>query len=121
MGSRAGSSPVARTISSVHNESDEHSIFFCLSSAYTIKKLFCETNKDWNAINSARAKYAHLADVYTSTDWKRIKLETVGKGSRNDKFLPKWTEIFETNESYFSNQNKVNVDIFIEGNDNKKE
>ena len=25
-----------------------------------IKKLFCETNKDWNAINSARAKYAHL-------------------------------------------------------------
>ena len=27
----AGSSPVTRTISSVHNESDEHSIFFCLS------------------------------------------------------------------------------------------
>ena len=27
---RAGSSPVTRTISSVHNESDEHSILFCL-------------------------------------------------------------------------------------------
>ena len=26
----AGSSPVTSTISSVHNESDEHSIFFCL-------------------------------------------------------------------------------------------
>ena len=27
---RAGSSPVTRTISRVHNERDEHSIFFCL-------------------------------------------------------------------------------------------
>ena len=26
----AGSNPVTPTISSVHNESDEHSIFFCL-------------------------------------------------------------------------------------------
>ena len=26
----AGSNPVTQTISSVHNESDEHSIFFCL-------------------------------------------------------------------------------------------
>ena len=31
---RAGSSPVIRTISSVHNESDEHSIFFAYISLF---------------------------------------------------------------------------------------
>ena len=77
--------------------------------------------KNWDAINSARARYAHLADVYTSTDWKRIKLETVGKGSRNDRFLPKWTEIFDTNESFFLNNNEVNTDIFLERNQDEKE
>lgn len=92
-----------------------------VSAAYTIKKLFCETDKDWNAINHARAHYAHLADVYVSTDWKRIKLETVGKGVRNDRFLPKWTEIFDTNEAYFSKQDMVNVNIFLEDGESEKE
>lgn len=92
-----------------------------VSAAYAIKKLFCETKKNWEAINYARARYAHLADVYTSTDWKRIKLETVGKDARNNKFLPKWTEIFDTNESYFLNQNQINVDIFLECNEDEKD
>lgn len=92
-----------------------------VSAAYTIKKLFCEPEKNWEAINYARARYARLADVYTSTDWKRIKLETVGKGARNDKFLPKWTDIFNTNNSYFLNQDQVNVDIFLELNKDKEE
>ena len=92
-----------------------------VSSAYEIKRLFCMPEKNWDAINSARARYARLADVYTSTDWKRIKLETVGKGSRNDRFLPKWTEIFDTNESFFSNHDEVNVDIFLERNKDDKE
>ena len=92
-----------------------------VSVAYTIKKLFCETEKNWEAINYARARYARLADVYTSTDWKRIKLETVGKGARNDKFLLKWTDIFNTNDSYFLNQDQVNVDIFLEFNKDQKE
>ncbi len=92
-----------------------------VSAAYTIKRLFCETEKNWEAINHARARYAHLADVYTSTDWKRIKLETVGKDAHNDKFLPKWAEIFDTNESYFMNQNQVNVDIFLERNEDEKD
>ncbi len=83
-----------------------------VEAAYTLKKLFCSQDKDWEKINEARAKYAHLVDVYTSTDWKRIKLETVGKGVRNDRFLPKWTEIFEDNDSYFQNQDHVNTEIF---------
>ena len=83
-----------------------------VAAAYNVKKLFCVDNKNWDEINHARAEYAHLADVYTSTDWKRIKLETVGKDKRNKKALPAWTEIFTTNDSYFSPQ--ANTDIFIE-------
>ena len=90
-----------------------------VEAAYSLKKLFCAAEKNWTNINDARARYAHLVDVYTSTDWKRIKLETVGKGVRNNKFLPKWTEIFDDNESYFQNQSHVNAEIFAD-NENQK-
>ena len=39
----------------------------------------------------------------------------------NEKFLPKWTEIFDTNESYFMNQNQINIDIFLEHNEDEKD
>jgi hypothetical protein len=83
-----------------------------VDAAYTVKKLFCTDHKNWDEINLARANYAHLADVYTSTDWKRIKLETVGKDKRSNKALPAWTEIFTTNDSHFSPQ--ANTNIFLE-------
>lgn len=86
-----------------------------VQAAYTLKKLFCSETKNWTDINRARAEYAHLADVFTSTDWKRIKLETVGGEIHNNKFLPKWIEIFNENESYFSNQNQANIEIFLDG------
>ncbi len=89
-----------------------------VDAAYTVKKLFCMDNKNWNDINLARANYAHLADVYTSTDWKRIKLETVGKDKRNKKALPAWTEIFKTNDSYFSPS--ANTNIFLEHTEDEK-
>lgn len=85
-----------------------------VEAAYTLKKLFCATKKNWTDINRARANYAHLSDVYTSTDWKRIKFETVGKGIRNGKFLPKWVEIFDENELYFSKNNQANNEIFLD-------
>ena len=90
-----------------------------VEAAYTVKKLFCATDKNWVAINDARAKYAHLVDVYTSTDWKRIKLETVGQGVRNNKFLPKWTEIFDDNDHYFQHQGHINTEIFADNEQEK--
>ena len=92
-----------------------------VEAAYTLKKLFCAANKNWADINYARAKYAHLVDVYTSTDWKRIKIETVGKGLNNNRFLPKWAEIFDDNESYFKNQEHVNSEIFNNTESKKNE
>ena len=90
-----------------------------VGAAYTLKKLFCETEQNWEQINAARARFAHLSDVYTSTDWKRIKLETVGKGVRNSKFLPKWTEIFDANEAYFHQQDQLNTEIFQDNDQGK--
>ena len=92
-----------------------------VEAAYTLKKLFCATHKNWEKIDAARARFAQLSDIYTSTDWKRIKLETVGKGVRNDRFLPKWTEIFDANEAYFKKQDQVNTDIFRRDEDGKNE
>lgn len=85
-----------------------------VEAAYTLKKVFCSAQKNWENIDQARANYAHLSDVYTSTDWKRIQFETVGKGIGKNKFLPKWTEIFENNESYFSRQSQTNTNIFLD-------
>ncbi len=83
-----------------------------VEAAYKIKKLYCQDKQNWREINNARAEYAHLADVYTSTDWKRIKLETIGKGARAKNALPSWTEIFNGNDAHFSSE--ANIDIFID-------
>lgn len=88
-----------------------------VQAAYTLKQCFCARNRNWNAINQARAEYARLSDVYTATDWKRIKLETVGKEMQSKKTLPKWTDIFNQNDSYFSAQNSIN-DVIFKGNHN---
>lgn len=74
-----------------------------VETAYALKNAYCEEEKDWDKISTAQAKFAHIADIYTSTDWKRIKLETVGKGQNTKSALPSWTEIYETNDSYFLN------------------
>lgn len=85
-----------------------------VQAAYTLKKCFCSYEKDWGSIDRARAEYAHLSDVYTSTDWKRIKLETVGKELQSKRSLPQWTDIFTSNDLYFSNQNHINESIFMQ-------
>lgn len=74
-----------------------------VQAAYTLKNAFCEEKKDWKKISLAQANFAHISDIYTSTDWKRIKLETVGKGKNTKSALPSWTEIYENNDSYFLN------------------
>ena len=83
-----------------------------VKAAYSLKNAYCEEKKDWDKISAAQAKFAHISDVYTSTDWKRIKLETVGKGRSTKNALPSWTEIYETNDSCFLND--ANVALFSE-------
>ena len=74
-----------------------------VQAAYTLKNAFCEKKKDWKKISLAQANFTRISDIYTSTDWKRIKLETVGKGKNTKSALPSWTEIYENNDSYFLN------------------
>ncbi len=43
-------------------------------------------------LKDAREELSKECDLYSATDWKRIKLETVGK--TNNKFISTWTSIF---------------------------
>lgn len=81
-----------------------------VKAAYSLKNAYCEEKKDWNKISIAQANFAHISDIYTSTDWKRIKLETVGKGRSTKSALPSWTEIYKQNDSYFLND--ANIALF---------
>ena len=83
-----------------------------VKAAYSLKNAYCEEKKDWNKISIAQANFAHISDIYTSTDWKRIKLETVGKGRSTKSALPSWTEIYKQNDSYFLND--ANIALFSE-------
>ena len=85
-----------------------------VQAAYSLKNAFCEEEKDWDKIRLAQANFAHVSDIYTSTDWKRIKLETVGKGKNTKSALPSWTEIYNNNDSYFLNE--ANKTLFLEKN-----
>ena len=85
-----------------------------VQAAYSLKNAFCEEEKDWDKIRLAQANFAHVSDIYTSTDWKRIKLETVGKGKNTKSALPSWTEIYNNNDSYFLNE--ANKTLFSEKN-----
>ncbi len=88
-----------------------------VEAAYTLKNAYCEDEKDWDKISLAQANFAHISDIYTSTDWKRIKLETVGKGKNTKSALPSWTEIYENNDSYFLEN--ANTELFSKKMNNK--
>nr|WP_321305282.1 hypothetical protein [uncultured Sphaerochaeta sp.] len=52
-----------------------------------------------------RKRFSKLADLYLGTEWKRIKLETVGKmGGSGAKSLPSWNRIFQENEGSFRDE-----------------
>lgn len=89
-----------------------------VSAAYDVKNAYCKQEKDWQTINAARAKFAHLSDIYTSTDWQRIKVETVGKSTKKSG-LPSWEIIYQNNEKYFS-ESQNNAVAGCQGNNEKK-
>ncbi len=74
-----------------------------LQSAKNLKKAYCESYQDWKKIETAREKFEQIAVVYIYTEWKRIKLETVGKFSSGGASLPSWEYIYLQTLDYYSN------------------
>ena len=49
----------------------------------------------------ARSALAKNADVYTATEWKRIKKETIGKDTPGVKGFKEWTDTYNAYKAAF--------------------
>jgi hypothetical protein len=85
-----------------------------VTAAFEIKEPLCN-HLPQNAlypseINEKRRLFAEIADIYLSTEWKRIKDETLGKQKNGKKRFAGWESIYAENDGYFSRS--ANRDIF---------
>ena len=71
-----------------------------ISAVFKVKDILCKTvleeiELDKKQLHEARRTLSQHVDVYTSTEWKRIKLETVGKEVQGDASIESWKSIYE--------------------------
>lgn len=62
-------------------------------------------NKDADVIEQKREALAKLIDIYSTTDWNRIKEETTGSSfnRKHSKKYEKWKSNFKNNKNYYNN------------------
>lgn len=53
------------------------------------------------ALSVQRDAFSKVLDIYLTTEWKRIKLETVGKTKKGSKSYQTWEEIWKANEGFY--------------------
>lgn len=66
--------------------------------AYKLKNLLISDilqDESEYELKEARLEFSQIADIYLSTEWKRIKTETVGKEKKGSKSLPSWEASYE--------------------------
>ena len=77
-----------------------------VTAAFEIKELLCnyllQNGPYPPEINEKRRQFAEIADIYMSTEWKRIKDETIGKQKNGKKRFASWEGIYAENSGYFS-------------------
>ena len=59
-----------------------------------------------DVVKSKRKEFSKIADVYMQTEWKRIKIETIGKGKKGPKSLPSWEHDYHSYEDYYNKHNE---------------
>lgn len=77
-----------------------------IESVFNVKDILCNVMLEKVKISEeklidARKALAYNVDVYTSTEWKRIKLETVGKEGRGKAKIDSWQSIYSYYSSHF--------------------
>ena len=73
-----------------------------ISASEEVKKFAIEYVKDKNnleELNNKRNNLIKIGDIYLQTEWKRIKLETVGK--MKNKKLSSWDDIYQEYEKNY--------------------
>ena len=85
-----------------------------IKAVYKVKDILCKSVLGEIGLEhqmmTARGELARNIDVYSSTEWKRIKLETVGKETHGKKSIESWYSIYKYYNSNF--QNECNEYIF---------
>lgn len=60
-----------------------------------------QKNRDYSKVKESRRKFAELMDLYTTTEWQRIKSETVGKNKSAAKRYQYWLTLMKHNHDSF--------------------
>lgn len=88
-----------RTIFVYSFEKDKHFIQLVYSFRKLVYNYITNNSVTLEELKEAREELAKECDIYSATDWKRIKLETVGK--TNNRFISTWTSIFDEYKSNY--------------------
>ena len=96
-----------RTLFMFHVEADRKFI----QQVYQFRELVCEYiingSTDSENLLSAREELAKTCDIYSSTDWKRIKLETVGH--QKNMAIKSWMDIYSSYQNNFPKEKADNL------------
>ena len=60
-----------------------------------------DNSADYVELSELRLAFAKVMDIYMTTEWKRIKLKTVGKVKKGGKSYQIWEVIWKANEEYY--------------------
>lgn len=84
--------------------------------SYHIKKEVVNyfDNSDHKNLVNYRRDFSHLTDLYFTTEWRRIKCETVGKSGKGSNGYNFWKELYEENSEHFEKNKTVHDDIYVE-------
>ncbi len=71
--------------------------------AEALKESICRSLDGMEAAETGkkRAEFEQVMDVYVATEWKRIKMETVGKGKKGSKSYSAWQKQWEKYEKKY--------------------
>ena len=65
------------------------------------------------SICEARSNFSRLSDLYISTEWQRIKIETTEKSKRGVKGYYSWKDLYEKNNMLFQNNAELHNNVYI--------
>ena len=87
-----------------------------ISIAYQIKNEVVKyfDNGNHEKLLGCRRDFSHLTDLYFTTEWQRIKYETVGKSARGPKGYARWERLYEDNKVKFEENKAGHDDIYGE-------
>ena len=59
------------------------------------------SNANYEKLSKRRDAFSKVVDIYLTTEWKRIKLETVGKTKKGSKSYQTWEAIWKANAKQY--------------------